>query len=80
MTKYNGYYIDGVIFNSKEDIDCFVKESIITKLRHLNEMFTSNRYTVAQKCEIATMMADREHILMDTYGMTPDEIETAIFS
>lgn len=31
MKQYKGYYIDGVIFNTEEDIDKFVKQQAILK-------------------------------------------------
>lgn len=38
MKKYRGYYIDGVRFASKSDIDAFIKGQKIDRLRMLVSM------------------------------------------
>lgn len=39
MTKYRGYYIDKVVFNSKKDIDEFIKNETIKKYQEYCRMF-----------------------------------------
>jgi len=75
MTKYKGYYIDGAIFNSKEDIDTFIKGETIKKIKQLYEMMTNPRYNAPELMAISNMITDREIILHNEYGMTWEEIE-----
>lgn len=75
MTKYRGYYIDNVVFSSKKDIDEFVKQSLINKLKSLNEMLLSPRYSGKEKLLIVSEISIREHKLHDEFGMSYEEIE-----
>lgn len=75
MTKYKGYYVDGAIFNSKEDIDNFIKSETIKKIQQLNDMLFNPRYSGAEKMEIAKMITDRETILHNDFGMDWETIE-----
>ena len=76
MTKYRGYYVDGVVFHNKKEIDIFVKQSIIDKIKLFNEMFLSDRYTPMQKMQIASEIAIRERRLHDEFGMDWTAIES----
>jgi hypothetical protein len=75
MKKYKGYYIDGVVFRSQKEIDNFLKEAHIKKIKVFHEMLFSERYSAAQKMELTRWIHDREVILHDEYKMTWDEIE-----
>ena len=75
MTKYKGYYVDGAIFNSKEDIDNFIKNETIKKIQQLNDMLFNPRYSGAEKMEITKMITDRETILHNDFGMDWETIE-----
>ena len=80
MMKYKGYYIDGVVFNSKEQIDNFVKSEVIRKARQFNEMLASGRYNAGQMLELADEITIREKRLHDEFNMNYDEIENAIYA
>lgn len=75
MKRYKGYYIDGVIFNSKEEIDTFLKNEIIKKIKMFSKMFESDRYTPAEKMAITREITCREKVLHDDYGMDWETIE-----
>lgn len=70
MRQYKGYFIDHVIFNSKEDIDNFIKQRAIERLISLNEEF-------ARKADMAIMkmISDCEDRLHDEFGMSYEELE-----
>lgn len=80
MTKYRGYYIDGVVFTSKEQIDEFVKKSIIDKARQFNDMLMSGKYDNNQMMKISDEISIREKRLHDEFHMDYDSIEAAIYA
>ena len=75
MTKYRGYYIDGVVFKSMSEIDTFVKNSIIDKVKQFMGMFLSDHYTAEQKRAISDEITIREQRLQKEFGLTGAEIE-----
>lgn len=75
MTKYRGYYIDGVVFKNKKDIDEFVKNAIIEKIKQFTEMLFSGRYDASQMIELTAKISMRERRLHDEFGMSYEEIE-----
>lgn len=70
MTKYKGYYIDQVIFNSKEEIDAFIKKQTIDKYKMLCKMFAENA-----SMELITIMQPYEDRLHNEFGLSYEEIE-----
>lgn len=78
MTKYKGYYIDNVIFNSKNDIDNFIKSELITKIKKYSKMLVDAPEAhitpgyVHGFIEIITAAEDRLH---KEYNMSYEEIE-----
>ena len=75
MTRYKGYYIDGIIFTSKEEIDVFIKNEIIKKIKVLHDMMFSGRYNTADVMKINDEITIREQRLHDEYNMQWEEIE-----
>lgn len=69
MKQYKGYYIDGVYFNSKADIDEHIKAVTIESYKVACEMFS--RHSDMEHSIYAAEIADRLHAL----GLTWDEIE-----
>lgn len=70
MTKYRGYYIDHVIFNSKAEIDDYLKQSAINTYRTACKLFAE------QPCmEYAKYAADKADALHTVHGLTWTEIE-----
>ena len=80
MVKYNGYYIDGVIFHNKQEIDNFIKDAIIDKIKVFNNMLLSGRYNAAEMHRICEDIHTRETVLHDTYGMAWEDIEMIPFN
>jgi len=78
MTKYRGYYIDHVVFNSKKDIDEHVKNELIAGIKkYIKLMFapSSSRYSDAEIMKLSSWISDKEKVLHDEFGMSYDEIE-----
>lgn len=75
MTKYKGYYIDGVVFKNKAEIDEFIKQSILDRLQIFFSMFNSDRYSAKEKFAISCEIAIREKRLNTEFGMSYAEIE-----
>ena len=75
MKRYRGYYIDGVVFKSMSEIDTFVKNSIIDKVKQFMGMFPSDSYTAEQKKAVSDEITIREQRLQTEFGMTATEIE-----
>lgn len=70
MTNYRGYYIDGVVFNSKADIDKFVEEQAVLKFKKYNKYFSEHPSMEASR--LCTQQAD---ILHNQFGYSYDRIE-----
>lgn len=70
MTKYKGYFIDHVIFNSKEDIDRFVKNQAIESYKTACKLF-AEKHTM----EISIYCDEKADYLHKEFGMTYAEIE-----
>ena len=70
MKQYRGYYIDKVIFNSKEEIDAFIKKQTIEKYQQLCRMFAKDA-----SMALVAMMHPYETRLHDEFGLSYEEIE-----
>lgn len=75
MIKYRGYYIDGVIFSSKDQIDEFIKNSVFDKYKQFCRMFCSDKYTAKEKLAISVEMSVREKRLHEEFGVSLEELE-----
>lgn len=80
MTQYKGYYIDNVIFHSREEIDQHIKNEIIKKIKVLHDMMFSGRYSNAEVMQLSNEITIREERLHDEYGMDWEEIEEIPFT
>lgn len=80
MTQYKGYYIDNVIFHSREEIDQHIKNEIINKIKTLHDMMFSGRYNNAEVMQLNNEITIREERLHDEYGMDWEEIENIPFT
>ena len=70
MTHYKGVYIDGVFFNSKQDVDLWLKAKAIENFRNaLNNFVVHHTMSESIHCD---EIADRLHTV---YGMSYGEIE-----
>ena len=70
MTQYKGYYIDHVYFNSKADIDEFIKNKAIEAFKVSVELFAWN-----PSHERATYSHQKAEVLVKQHGLTWDEVD-----
>lgn len=70
MIKYNGYYIDGSVFKSKNDIDNHIKNLAIERYIKLSRMFSKH-----PSMELSTLLSDLSIKLHDQYNLAYNEIE-----
>lgn len=71
MIQYKGYYIDHIIFNSKADIDNFIKEQAIDRYRMMCRMFAREDASM----ELSILMSEQADRLHNQFGMDYNEIE-----
>ena len=70
MTQYKGYYIDKVIFNSKADIDQFLKDQAVEAYEKAVEYFTTH-----PTMEASNYCHSKAEILVNQYGYTWEQVE-----
>ena len=70
MKKYKGYYIDGVVFKSKNDIDEHLKKLAIERYIKLSRMFQKN-----PSMELSSLLSDLSIKLHDEHNLSYNEIE-----
>lgn len=75
MSRYRGYYIDHVVFNSREDIDKRIKAERISKLKKYTAMLNCPRYSRNEIMDVMGCMMDIERNLVHEDGLTWEEIE-----
>jgi hypothetical protein len=71
MTQYKGYYIDHIVFNSKTDIDNFIKEQAIDRYKMMCRMFAQDDAGM----ELSILMSEQADRLHNQFGMDYNEIE-----
>lgn len=70
MTKHRGYYIDHIYFNSKEEIDNFIKKQAIDRFIQLHQHFVKH-----PTMEMSIACSEQAERLHDQFGFEWDEIE-----
>lgn len=70
MTKYRNYYIDNVIFNSKEDIDRFIKAQAIESYKR-----ACKRFSEKPSMEMSIFCSEKAEYLHRVIGLSWEEIE-----
>lgn len=70
MIKYKGYYIDGSVFKSKNDIDNHIKNLAIERYIKLSRMFSKN-----PSMELCSLLSDLSIKLHEQHHLSYDEIE-----
>lgn len=70
MKAYKGYYIDGVVFNSKQDIDNFLKDRAIEDYKIAVEMFV-NHTDMAH----SVYASEKAELLVKNHGFTWEQVE-----
>lgn len=70
MRNYRGYYIDNVIFNSKEDIDNFIKAEALRAYKSAVELFA-----IHSDMANSIYCNEKAEILVNQFGYTWEDIE-----
>ena len=70
MKNYKGYYIDKVIFNSKADIDQFLKDQAVEAYKKAVEYFTTH-----PTMEASLYCHSKAEILVNQCGYTWEQVE-----
>ena len=70
MTQYKGYYIDHIYFNSKDEIDSYIKQKAVEEYQRRIRYF-ADRSTM-EACIFCSEQAD---LLHNNFGFSYDEIE-----
>lgn len=70
MTQYKGYYIDHVYFNTKAEIDNYIKEQAVESFKRLHRYFAEH-----STMEISILCSEQADHLHNIFGFTWDEIE-----
>lgn len=70
MKNYKGYYIDGVHFTSKEDIDKFLEKQALNAYKTALKIFAS-RHTM----EASIYATEKADYLHDYFGYSWDKLE-----
>lgn len=70
MRKYKGYYIDGVIFSSKADIDKFIEQKAVESF-----MIACRIFNILTTAEASLNCSQKAENLVKNFGYTWDEIE-----
>lgn len=71
MKQYKGYYIDHIVFDSKADIDTFIKEQAIDRYKMMCRMFAREDASM----ELSIIMSEQADRLHNEFGMDYNEIE-----
>ena len=70
MKEYKGYYIDGIFFNSEEEIDKHIMDKAVERHTSLAELFaTAPSFALSKAMDDS---ADRLHLL---FGLSYEDIE-----
>ncbi len=70
MMKYRGFYIDHVVYNSKEEIDAHLKEQAVKRFKNSVWLFWKN-----MDMESSIYSTTCGEVLHDEFGMDWSEIE-----
>lgn len=70
MEAYRGYYIDGFYFHSREEIDEFLRQRAVKRLRLLVGFFLRDG-----SLEASALLSDHETHMVRLHGFTPQEVE-----
>lgn len=70
MKQYKGYYIDGVFFNSKQDIDKFLEKTAVESFMKACKYFADH-----PSMEASIYSSEKAEYLVDQFGYTWEQIE-----
>ena len=70
MKRYNGYYIDNVIFHNEEEIDIFLENQAVDAYKSACKLFL-NRSTLAN----SILCDEKAERLVNQFGYTWEQVE-----
>ena len=70
MTQYKGYYIDHIYFNSKDEIDAYIKQKAVEEYQRIIRYF-ANHSTM----EVSIFCIEQADLLHNNFGFSYEEIE-----
>ena len=70
MTKYRGYYIDGIYFNSKADVDKFVERKAVEAYKQAYKYFLNH-----PTMEASVYWSEKAEYLVNNFGYTWESVE-----
>lgn len=70
MTQYKGYFIDHIIFNSKQDIDNHIEKMAVEAYKKACWLFNKDR-----SMEASIYADEKAEYLVEHFGYTWDQIE-----
>lgn len=70
MKQYKGYYIDNIQFNSKEEIDEFIKSQAVNAYCKSVKYFANH-----PSMEASSIASDKAQRLVDEFGFSWGEVE-----
>ena len=70
MTQYKGYYIDHIYFNSKDEIDAYIKQKAIDEYQRIIRYFSDH-----PTMEASIFCAEQADLLHNNFGFSYEEIE-----
>ena len=70
MTQYKGYYIDLIRFNSKAEIDAYVKQKAVEEYQRRIRYFADH-----STMEASIFCSEQADLLHNNFGFSYEEIE-----
>lgn len=70
MTQYKGYYIDHIYFNSKAEIDDYIKQKAVKEYQRRIRYFADHT-----TMEASIFCAEQADMLHNNFGFSYEEIE-----
>ena len=70
MTQYKGYYIDHIYFNSKAEIDAYIKHKAVEEYQRRVRYFADH-----STMEASIFCSEQADLLYNHFGFSYEEIE-----
>ena len=70
MTQYKGYYIDNIYFNSKAEIDAYIKQKAVKEYQRRIRYFADH-----STMEASIFCSEQANLLHNNFGFSYEEIE-----
>ena len=70
MKQYKGYYIDNIYFNSKDEIDAYIKQEAVEEYQRRIRYFADH-----STMEASIFCSEQADLLHNNFGFSYEEIE-----